>query len=222
MKNKLFIFLLFVIFSNSLSAQDNFLQLSLKAGNNAVLGNYSAVSLDVHSVPCKNFSLKGGLQYNFSSGLVAEARPAFHCDLPKMRLSVEAMLHYMPQYNMHNVAAGVGFGVRARYLWATLGYYHRSMVSHGSALYEPFNVYYEFSVNILPYVAICDLMFSISNSRIFDLERHYQPSFVLDCMLYPLDRWGIALGCCYKPAGMFNISSDYYQFYVNLGVCYKW
>ena len=222
MKYRLLVILLASMFSNMLYAQENVAGLSFKAGNNAVAGYFSAISLDVNSAPCKNFSLTGGLQYNFSSGFVAEARPAFYYDFPKMRLSVEALLHYLPQSNIHNVSVGGGFGIRARYFWAKLGYYHRSMVSDGSSLYEPFNVYYEFGVNILPSVAMCDLMVSITNNRIFDLERHYQPSFVLDCMFYPFDKWGIVLGCSYKPAGMFNISSDYFQFYANLGVCYKW
>ncbi len=222
MKQKLLLLLFVSLFSNILYAQENVVRFMLKAGNNAVSGNFSTVSLDVNSTPCNHFSLNGGLQYNFSSGFVAEARPSFYYDLPKMRLSVEALLHYLPQNNIHNVSVGGGLGIRARYLWAKLGYYHRSIVSKGSGLYEPFNIYYELGVNILPSVAICDLMFSISNNRIFELERHYQPSFILDCLFYPADKWGIALGCSCKPAGIFNISSDYFQFYANLGVCYKW
>ncbi|MBO7231418.1 MAG: hypothetical protein J6V20_08465 [Bacteroidaceae bacterium] len=222
MRHKYILLLLFSVFSSLLYAQDNTVELSVKGGNNMALGNFVALSIDANTVPCKSFSLKGGLQYNFSSDFVAEVRPAYFYDLPKMRLSVEALVHYQPLNNIHNVAAGGGFGLRTRYLWATLGYYHRSITSGKSRFCEPFNLYYEFGVNVLPSVEICDLMFSISNSRIFDLERHYQPSLIVDCMLYPIEKWGVVLGACYKPAGMFNLSSDYYQFYANIGVCYKW
>jgi hypothetical protein len=54
------------------------------------------------------------------------------------------------------------------------------------------------------------------------LERHYQPSFAVEVWWYPNEKWGVQLGANYKPAGMFNISSDYYQMYGNIGVCYKW
>ena len=222
MSYKYILLLLFINFSNLLHAQENSVALSLRGGNSMVLRNFVAVSLDTRCNPCENFSLKGGLLYNFSSGFVAEVRPAYYYDLPKMRLSVEALLHYVPQNNIHNIAAGAGLGLKMRYWWTTLGYYHRTIASCDSRFHEPFNVYYEFGVNVLPKVEICDLMFSITNSRIFDLERHYQPSITADCLFYPFDKWAIALGACYKPAGMFNLTSDYYQFYANLGVCYRW
>lgn len=222
MKYKIASLLFALTLSNLIYAQENRVELSLKGGNNAVYGNFAAVSMGVNTLPCKNFSLKGGLQYNFSSGLAVEARPAYCHDFSKIRLSAEALLHYRPQNGIHNVAVGCGLGIKARYLWAHLGYYHRSITAGGDSFYEPFNVYYELGLNILPSVKMCDLMLSVSNCRLFELERHYQPMFALDCMLYPFDKWGIAIGCCYKPAGIFNISSDYYQFYANVGVCYKW
>lgn len=120
MKYRFLILLLVALFSNMLYAQENVVGLSLKAGNNAVSGNFSAVSLSVNSSPCNHFSLTGGLQYNFSSGFVAEARPALYYDFSKMRLSVEALLHYLPYNNIHNISAGGGLGLRARYLWAKL------------------------------------------------------------------------------------------------------
>ena len=218
-----YIFLLFAFaFSNLIYAQENRVELSIEGGNNAVYGNYAAVSMGVCANPCKKFSLKGGLQYDFSSGFVVEARPAYYHDFSKVRLSVEALLHYMPRDIIHNIAVGGGVGVKARYIWAMLGYYHRSIASSLGCFYEPFNMYYELGVNVLPAVEFCDLMFSVSNSRIFDLERHYQPTFAVDCLFYPFSKWGVLLGCCYKPAGIFNITSDYYQFYANLGVCFKW
>ena len=77
MKYKIVSLLFALTLSNLIYAQENRVELSLKGGNNAVYGNFAAVSMGVNTLPCKNFSLKGGLQYNFSSGLAIEARPAY-------------------------------------------------------------------------------------------------------------------------------------------------
>ena len=60
------------------------------------------------------------------------------------------------------------------------------------------------------------------HNEIFELERHYQPSFIAECRHYPLPELGIIFGLGYKPSGMFNMSADYYQTFLNLGLCYRW
>ena len=56
----------------------------------------------------------------------------------------------------------------------------------------------------------------------FDLERHYQPSWIVRCAWEPSNRVGLVIDLCYKSAGMFNMSADYYQLYLKAGLCYKW
>ena len=69
-----------------------------------------------------------------------------------------------------------------------------------SRIHEPFNIYYELCLNFLPMVRDWDLHFSITNSEIFELERHYQPSFIAECRHYPLPELGIIFGLGYKPS----------------------
>ena len=222
MRLKILILSLLLSFAAFLPAQEGNLNLNLKGGNNAALGYFAALSLDAcHSME-KYFSVEGGFQYNSLKGFVAEARPACFYDFSAGRLSVEALLHYSPYSGIHNYALGGGVSFDSRYISATLGYYYRAFATDGNTLSEPFNIYYGLTVNCLPTVSKWDLKFSLSNSRIFELERHYQPSLFVDAWWYPADKYGITLGVCYKPAGMFNLSSDYYQLYANIGGCYRW
>ena len=103
-----------------------------------------------------------------------------------------------------------------------MGYYSRAMMQGGDTINEQFNIYYELGIRCLPKLEKGDLNVIFTNSRIFELERHYQPSFAVEGWWYPTDKWGLQVGVNYKPAGMFNISSDFYQVYGNVGVCYKW
>ena len=222
MRIKFIVLSLLLSFSALLSAQEGNVVFNLKGGNNAVQGNFTALSLEAQHSLKRYFSVEGGVQYNSAKGIVVEARPAYFYDFSSGRLRVEALLHYSPYSDIHNYALGAGVNFTARYISATLGYYYRAFATAGSTLNEPFNLYYGLTVNCLPSVSKWDLMVSLSNCRIFELERHYQPSLNVDGWWYPAEKIGVTLGVCYKPAGMFNLSSDYYQFYANIGGCYKW
>ena len=222
MKFKSLFLLLLVMFSTMSHAQEGCVSLNLKGGKSAVAGYYGSLLIaGFHSLD-KCFSVKGGVQCNTGRRFAVEARPSYFHDFAQGRLHAEALLHYAPHSTIHNCAVGCGVGFRARYVYVTMGYYYRAIASGGESIVEPFNIYYEFGVDCLPSIAGWDLAFSISNSRLLELERHFQPSFSIDGWWHPSARIGVTLGVSYKPAGMFNITSDFYQLYSNIGVCYKW
>ena len=203
-------------------AQQGELTLGLKRGDNAIFGSFTALSVEVDYSLEKYFSMRGGVQYNTIGRGVAELRPQYFHDLNFGRVSGELLLNYSRQNSQKNYAIGAGAMLDSRSVWVSLGYYYRVMTFGADALREPFNIYYELGVRCLPKFEMWDLNIILSNNRIFELERHYQPSFVVEAWWYPLSQLGVQAGVTYKPAGMFNISSDYYQLNVNVGVCYRW
>ena len=66
------------------------------------------------------------------------------------------------------------------------------------------------------------MQLAITNCETFELERHYQPSFLAECRYYPGAKLGVTMSLGCKPAGMFNMSADYYQSFLKIGVCYRW
>ena len=204
-----------------LKAQRGEVVLGIKGGNNAIFKTHSALFVEAKEV-WGNFAIDGGAQYNTIGRVGVAARPKYSHDLLFGRLSGEVLFDYTNQGRVNSYAIGCGASLDIRDLWVTMGYYHRTMALGGDMLYEPFNIYYELGVRCLPKVEQWDLNFILTNSRIFELERHYQPSVVLEGWWYPLNRLGVQVGINYKPAGMFHISSDYYQLYANIGVCCRW
>lgn len=222
MRLKFLLVLPFILFSSLSYAQEGGIKLDIKGGKSVATGYFGALSIEgFHSLE-KSFSIKGGIECNTEGHFTVEARPSYFYDFASGRLHAEALLHYAPHSSIHNYALGGGVGFTAKYINITMGYYYRTIASGDDRIDEPFNIYYEFGVNCLPSIANWDLKFSISNNRIFELERHFQPSFFLDAWWYPSQKIGVTLGVSYKPAGMFNITSDFYQLYSNIGVCYKW
>jgi hypothetical protein len=149
-------------------------------------------------------------------------RPTYLKECAWGKLTTEVLLKYTVQKSVNDIAAGVGAGVCGKWIGAKLGYYFRMYGNHRTMIREPFNVYYELCANLLPMTESWDLELYITNSGMFELERHYQPSFIAECRHYPTSVLGIKFGLGCKPAGMFNLSADYFQTFIDLGLCFRW
>ena len=222
MKRFYLLFLLLLTSSWALRAQSGEATLGVKGGNSAIFGSYAALYINADYEVADCFAVRGGAQYSTIGRTSAAIAPQYFHDFNFGRLSGEVIFNYSNQHSMHNYVIGGGISVDIRSLWATIGYYHRTITLGDNRINEPFNFYYELGVRCLPKLEQWDLNVLLSNCRMFELERHYQPSFAIEGWWYPLEQLGVQLGVNYKPAGLFNISSDYYQIYANIGVCYRW
>lgn len=218
-------FLMILLLASSpliMKAQDDWLAVGLRAGHNVAFGNFSAVSLETNLTFLEDFSLSGGVQYNTIDKIALDARPSYNMDLDWGCLATEVMMSYTNLMPMVSFAIGAGVSVDFERVRTTLGYYYRLYGCLGYKITEPFNVYYECSVQLLQRIKDWDLQFAVTNNEIFELERHFQPSFIIECFYYPIHKLGISLGIGCKPAGMFNMSANYYQSYLKTRVCYRW
>jgi hypothetical protein len=203
-------------------AQQGEVVVGLRSGDNATLGTFTALSVEAEYSSSEYFSMRGGVLYNTIKRGVVELRPEFFLDLNYSRISAQFLFNYTHQNRVNNYAIGGGAMFDGHRVWATLGYYYRVMTLAGDAVQEPFNIFYELGFRCFPGRERWDLNIIFSNSRFFELERHYQPSLSAEAWWFPLKRLGVQVSANYKSAGMFNISSDYYQLYANVGICYRW
>ena len=206
----------------SLNAQEDEITVKIRTGHNASFGGFGAVSLETVQNFDSGFLLCGGVQYNTIGRTALEARPAWSVNYNWGVVSAEALLTYRHLASVNSLAAGAGASISGKWVGFKLGYYYHMYGHGGESIMEPFNLYYELLVNLLPMVEAWDLQLAITNSEIFELERHYQPTFIAQCRYDMNERLGFSMGIGCKPAGMFHLSADYYQSFLNLGVCYKW
>lgn len=218
----LFFVLFLVISPLILNAQDDELRLGLRAGHNAAFGGFAAVSLETLQTFCGNFSVNGGLQYNTIGKTALEARPAYRIPFKCGDFYVEALVSYSNLSSMNSFAAGAGAKLDFRFVSGRLGYFYRSYFGHGGRIEEPFNIYYDFRAHFLRKVENWNLDLVVTNCEMFDLERHYQPTFIAEGSFFPTSNLGISFGVGCKPSGMFHLSAGYYQSYIKTGVCYRW
>lgn len=208
--------------STFLKAQEGCVILGVRAGYSAPFGGFSSVSVEADHSFRQDLALTGGVQYNSIGKTAIEIRPSYFRDLDYGRLSAEILMHYTNMSSITNSAIGAGFVFKGNVISARLGYYYRILGSDNDMIKEPFNIYYELGVTFLPRIPKWDLDLLVTNCEIFELERHYQLSYIIQGWYYPLDNIGVTLGISYKPAGMFNITTDRYRFSSKLGISYKW
>lgn len=208
--------------SLSIHAQENELSLGIRGGHNAAFGAFGAVSLETGQNLSENFRINAGLRYNTIGKTAVEARPAYIYDFSWGRISAEALLAYTNITSVNNISIGAGAGISGRWIGFKLGYYYRLFGGKGGCIKEPFNIYYELCADFLPMIDQWDLQLRITNCDLLELERHFQPSFILESSYYMHQHLGLNMGIGCKPAGMFNMSADNYESYLKLGVCYRW
>jgi hypothetical protein len=202
--------------------KENEVTVGLRAGHNAAFGGFAAMSVETYQTIRGGLAISGGVQYNTIGKTTLEARPAYTIGFDWGRLTPELLLTYTDLASTGSFAAGAGLGADFGRVSAKLGYYYHTFGGHGGWITEPFNIYYELNVHLLKKVEDWKVDLTITNNEMFELERHYQPSFIAWCCHYPTDRLGISFGIGCKPAGMFHMSADYYQTYIKTGVCYRW
>lgn len=222
-KIKYILLLLFIgTCSFTMNAQDDELMIRLRTGHNSTFGGFAALSLETLQTFDSNIQISGGVQYNSIGRTAIEVRPAYYKDYDWGRISAQALLTYKNLQSVNSLAAGAGVETSGRWVAVRLGYYYHFYGQRGENIKEPFNIYYELRVNLLPMLESWDLQLAITNNERFELERHYQPSYLAQCSYYMNDYLGLTMGVGYKPAGVFNLTADYYQSFINLGICYRW
>ena len=222
--NRIRLFLLLILVSSPfiLNAQNDEVKVGLRAGHNAAFGGFAAVSIEAVQRFCENFSLGGGLQYNTIGRTTLETLPSYNIPFDWGRLSVESLITYTCLSSINNVTAGAGVAIASKDVSGRLGYYYRIYCGKGGKITEPFNIYYELRTHFLKRIENWILDIVITNCEAFELERHFQPSFIAEGCYSPTSKLGISIGLGCKPSGMFNMSADYYQSYLKTGVCYRW
>ena len=215
-----------VIISHSLTfakqpIKDDEVMLGLRTGHNATFGCFAAASIQTIQ-NFSDFNLQAGVQYNTIGKTAVEARPAYVKAFNWGKISAEALVAYTNLTSVNSISAGAGVGLSGKWIGGKLGYYYRMYGTSGSRIQEPFNIYYEIYANLLPMLDSWTLQLVITNNEVFELERHYQPTFIAQCRYDLKDSLGLSMGVGYKPSGMFHVSADYYQSFLNLGVYYRW
>ena len=159
---------------------------------------------------------------------VVQLRPKFELPVGEMFVETDVMYRAIARNQMGDITAALGVGYRMDYVSVTVGLFgrvldnwNRDIHSNETFVVEPFNLLYRVEVFCRPQSNPWNLSFCISNVDDYQMERMWQPLFMVGAH-YDVDahwRWLIGAEC--KPTGMFHLDATFYGANIRTGFTYK-
>lgn len=86
---------------------------------------------------------------------------------------------------------------------------------------EPFNLLYRMEVFCRPQTSRWNISACVANIDDYQMERMWQPIFMLGGRYDINDHWRVLLQGECKPTGMFHLNATFYSAYIRTGFTYK-
>ena len=176
------------------------------------------------------FEMEAKLQLssaNVYSGAL-QFRPKFGLPVGEMFLETDILYRALARNRLSDMTAALGVGYRMDYVSVTLGLYcrvledwDRDIHTDESYMVEPFNLLYRLEVFCRPQDNPWNLSFMVSNADDYQLERMWQPLFMIGAWYDPAEHWRVLMGVECKPTGMFHLDASFYGITARAGFTYK-
>lgn len=160
--------------------------------------------------------------------LSADARPLFPLTVGELYIDTRLLYRAVVRNRMHELSASLGLGYRMDYVDVQLGVYTRSMFefnrdwhSEDEIVTEPFGFLYSIEVFVRPQSSNWNLSFRISDTDDFQIERMWQPLFMIGGRYSPTERLSVLMQAQCKPTGMFHLNASFYGAQFRAGISYK-
>lgn len=160
--------------------------------------------------------------------LSADARPLFQLAVGELYIDTRLLYRAVVRNRMHELSASLGLGYRMDYVDVQLGVYTRNMFefnrdwhSEDEIVTEPFGFLYSIEVFVRPQSSNWNLSFRISDTDDFQIERMWQPLFMIGGRYSPTERLSVLMQAQCKPTGMFHLNASFYGAQLRAGISYK-
>lgn len=107
-------------------------------------------------------------------------------------------------------------------LRAKLGLSSHYFFDSDGGIFEPLSIAYFLEASLFKPNHKWDLAGRITNMRPFFIERHYSPSFSIIGSLKASQRMSLIAEAGTTPSGMFHLSANWYNLFINMGIKYLW
>lgn len=198
-------------------------------GYNFTWGSYADFDI-VSRIPLNPyFEMDAGVQLSTANvyTLSFDARPKFPLPVGEMYLDTRLLYKIVARNKIHDVAASFGLGYRMDYVDVQIGAFTRFMNEFGRPWHseseivgEPISMHYSIEVFVRPQTSPWNLSMRIANYDDFQLERVWQPLFMLGGRYSPLSHLDLLAEVECKPTGMFHLDASFYGIKARLGAAW--
>ena len=211
---------------------DSRYSISLHAGygHNRTYGSMGNFDIDAFMPINQHFEMQADIRMstaNFYSFGV-QMRPKFALPVGEMFLEDRLMARLITRDAFNEVTQALSLGYRMQYVSIQLGMSTRLIIrlpyewhSTESIICEPFNVLYRVEGFVRPQTSPWNISLCVSNMDNYQIERVWQPMFMLGGWYDPTDHWRVRLSAECKPTGLFHLNATYYGAEVRVGAEYR-
>lgn len=206
------------------------LSLMAEYGYNRSWEHMGNVDIYAHMPVVKNVQLDARVQYQSANVLTGAVvvRPTFDLPVGQLFLETELLYKAVMRDRMSDMCAAISLGWRFDYVSVQIGGFGRVMDTwnrdwHSEDKYqtEPFNLLYRLEVFARPQVNNWNISLALSNIDDWQMERMWQPLFMLNSRYDIDDHWRVHLEAETKITGMFHLNATFYAANVRAGFSYR-
>jgi len=140
----------------------------------------------------------------------------------EFRITDKFLCNNYNSWNMQEFLFFTGLGATVRHFDGMLGISFRVMTRKDSyykeSIFEPFNFQYDMGMILFTQPKRWNIRLSISNYDVFLFERAENIIFSLKGNYRFSNRFSIFCTANLRPAGNFNLTANYYSFYMQIGI----
>lgn len=197
---------------------------------NLTWGHYGNVNVQALLPLNEHFEMTAGVQAGFAGAYTGTVvlRPKFGLPVGEMFVDAGVLYKALTVDRQHDFCAALSVGYRFDYLSVQVGMFSRVMSSfdrdwHSEETFnsEPFNVMYRVEVFCRPQRSRWNVSACVANYDDFQMERVWQPLFMLGGRYDVTDNWRVQLAAECKLTGMFHLNAAYYGTNVRVGAEYR-
>ena len=199
-------------------------------GYNLTYQHHANFDLKARTTINRHFELDAALQLSTVNHYTAavSTRAVFPLPVGDMYLQNRLMYKLLCFAKLYDFNASLSLGYRMDYVNVELGLFARVMDewkrpvhSEVEPIIEPYNILYRIEAFVRPQASRWNLSLCFSNIDDYQMERMWQPLFMLGGYYCPADHWKVLAGVECKPTGMFHLNAQFYGVVARVGVAYK-
>lgn len=234
MKKRTLLFLIFLPLLAVAQVQpgDSTYSVSLHAGygHNLTYGSMGNFDIDAFMPITPYFEMQANIRMSTANtyAMGVQLRPKFALPVGELFLEDRIMARLFPSDAVNEAVNTLSFGYRMQYVSVQFGMSTRLIIpqpyewhSTESIICEPFNLLYRVEAFVRPQTSIWNISICVANMDNYQVERVWQPLFMLGSWYDVTEHWRVRLSAECKPTGMFHLNAAYYGAEARVGAEYR-
>ena len=198
--------------------------------HNTTYGSYAGFDIGGFMPINQHFEMQADLRFTTANthAFGVQLRPKFPLPVGELFIEDRLLAGFYKRDNFNDMVHAIGVGYRMDYVSVQFGMSTRLIIpipynwhDVSEITLEPFNLTYRVEVFVRPHTSPWNISACISNMTDYQIERMWQPIFMLGGLYNIDEHWRVNLSALCKPTGMFHLNAKYYAAEVRAGFAYK-